>query len=100
MSADGWLSTMPCGHAERRRLFERAAAGRRKAVAASLAQIADGLAALAIEADYPDWQAHPTPLGWYAHRRTPLGGGRVAYRPILGADDPGRLRAAIASFGA
>jgi hypothetical protein len=101
MGAD-WLSAMPCGQAELRRLFERRAAGRRRAIAGSLAQIADGIAALAVEADYPAWEVSVSSLGrWYARRREPLGGPRRAvYRPVLGADDPARLRVAISSFGA
>jgi hypothetical protein len=100
MSQGAWLSAPPCGHAERRRLFERAVTGRRKAIAGSLGQIRDGISALAIEADHPGWEVSVSSLGrWYAQRREPLDEPwHVSYSPMLGADDPPRLRAVIASF--
>jgi hypothetical protein len=102
VSPGAWLTAPPCGQDERRRLFERAAAGRRKALAARLGQIADGIAALAIEADHPAWEVSVSALGrWYALRREPLDEHwHAGYRPMLGADDPPRLRAVIAKFGA
>ena len=102
MGPNAWLEAPPCEQAELRRLFERAAAARRREIAGSLGQITDGIAALAIEADSPGWEVSVSALGrWYAHRREPVGEPwRVVYRPILGADGPAGLRAAIASFEA
>jgi hypothetical protein len=74
-----------CAQAERKGMFER-----------------DHREALAIEADFPGWEASVSVIGlWFAKAREPVQGyGAREYRPILGAGDPGGIRAAIESFGA